>query len=127
MNPYYEPLTPDELEDSQTIEDQIWMQEQDAKAGYVRPGELDCVNNEDNTFFGMKKSFVFLHVWFGDLRAWVPTQSDLEPAWKGKMTGSETDFDISMDDGSLVRIDSRSQKMIALDENGKELVVLTAE
>lgn len=68
--------------------DYEWEAEQDAKAGYVRPDELEGTEHKDNPYFGMAKSFVFLQIWLEDLRGWIPSQDDLRPAWDGKMTGT---------------------------------------
>lgn len=67
--------------DYEEYPDYEWEAEQDAKAGYVRPDELEGTEHEDNPYFGMAKSFVFLQIWLEDLRGWIPSQSDLKPAW----------------------------------------------
>lgn len=121
--PYYEPTTVEEEEVNDTVSEIEYAMEQDAKAGYVTRTELACTEREDNPYFGFAQSTVFLRIWNDDLRGWVPTQSDLKSGWQDCMTGSETDFDVAMPDGSTVRVTGSAQKMEALAE-GKVLSVL---
>ena len=68
----------------------------------------------------MAKSFVFLQIWLEDLRGWIPSQSDL-PAWDGKMTGTDDDFEIAMSDGSKVCVQRSKEQMEAVSQAGELL------
>lgn len=111
--------------DYEEYPDYEWEAEQDAKAGYVRPDELEGTEHEDNPYFGMAKSFVFLQIWLEDLRGWIPSQSDLKLAWDGKMTGTDDDFVIAMSDGSKVCVQRSKEQMEAVSQAGEVLATFS--
>ncbi|KLT72073.1 hypothetical protein PL75_10025 [Neisseria arctica] len=121
--PYYEPETEAATEAAEVVSEAAWEQNQDAKAGYVTLNELSCTE-QDSRYFGVAKSVVFLEVFDEDMRAWVPNQTDLKPAWDGCMKGSETDFDLTLPDGSFVRVIGSEQKMQAYSSDDKLLLTL---
>lgn len=111
--------------DYEEYPDYEWEAEQDAKAGYVRPDELVGTECEDNMYFGMAKALVFLQIWLDDMRGWIPTQTDLKPAWDGHMNGTEEDFEVTMSDDSKVCIHGSKQQMEAVSQAGEVLATFS--
>ena len=111
--------------DHEEYPDYEWEAEQDAKAGYIQPRELECTEREDNLHFGKAKSFVFLHIWLDDMRGWIPSQDDLRPAWEAHMNGTQEDFEVSMPDDSKVRVQGSKQQMEALTKAGEVLAIFS--
>ncbi|OHP52411.1 hypothetical protein [Neisseria sp. HMSC061B04] len=107
------------------FDDVDWQAVQDSLAGYVRPDELEGTENEDNVYFGMAKSFVFLQIWLEDLRGWIPSQGDLKPAWDGHMIGTDDDFEIVMADDSKVCVHRSKQLMEAVSQAGEVLATFS--
>lgn len=107
------------------FDDVDWQAVQDSLAGYVWPDELEGTENEDNVYFGMAKSLVFLQIWLEDMRGWIPAQTDLKPAWNGHMNGTEEDYEVTMSDDSKVCIHGSKQQMEAVSQTGKVLATFS--
>ena len=68
---------------------------------------------------------VFLQIWLEDLRGWIPSQDDLQPAWDGKMTGTDDDFEIAMSDNSKVCVRRSKEQMEAVSQAGEVLATFS--